>query len=272
MEEAFSVGRKKVIGRVVRISWAALGLMLTTSAFSGLGAGQEPGASLEQINPAAKELLDKAVQAMGGPAFLEAENLTTRGRVFIISEGATSGFAKFENTDGYPDKRRFGYGEDNNVVLVNNGERGWQIDSFGIIRQKPDQVHRWKVANRYSLENTLREVIREPGLLIQDGGPDFVDNLPAGVVEIVDARQVRIKIYIHKTKSLPIRITYRVQDSETREWEDFADVYGDYRPIQGIQTPFHITRLKDGRRYGETFRNFALYNKEFPPNYFTPGR
>ena len=265
------MGRKTEIGRVARISCAALGMALTASTLSGLGAGQKQGASIEQINPVAKELLDKAVQAMGGPAFLQAKNLTTRGRVFIISEGATSGFAKFENTDEYPDKRRFGYGEKNNVVLVNNGERGWQLDNYGVIRQKPDQVHRWAIANRYSLENTLREVIRQPGLLIQDGGMDFVDNLPARVVEIVDSQQVRIKLYFHKASFLPIRITYRVQDPETREWEEFADVYGDYRPIQGIQTPFHVTRLKDGRRYGETFRNFALYNKEFSPNYFTPG-
>jgi len=265
------VGRKTEIGRVARISCAALGVVLTTSALSGLGAGQNQGASIEQINPVAKELLDKAVQAMGGPAFLQAKNLTTRGRVFIISEGATSGFAKFENTDEYPHKRRFGYGEKNAVVLVNNGERGWQLDRFGVIRQKPDQVHRWMVANRYSLENTLREVIREPGLLIQNGGTDFVDNLPARVVEIVDGRQVRIKVYLHKTRFLPIRITYRVQDPETHEWQEFADVYSDYRPIQGIQTPFHITRLMDGRRYGETFRNYAEYNREFPPNYFTPG-
>jgi hypothetical protein len=265
------VVRTMEFSRVARILCAALGMALIASSLKAQSAGEGQRASLEQINPLAKELLDKTVQALGGSAFLQATNLTTRGRVFIISEGATSGFAKFENTDQYPDKRRFGYGKDNNVVLVNNGERGWQIDRFGIIRQKRDQVHAWMVANRYSLENMLREVVREPGLLIQDGGTDFVDNLPARVVEIVDSRQVRIKIYIHKMSFLPIRITYRVQDPETHEWQEFADVYGDYRPIQGIQTPFHVTRLKDGRRYIETFRNFAVYNRQLPENYFTPG-
>ncbi len=259
--------RRSSTRRGVPLFCAALGLALAAWA---MGA-QEQKTPLEQINPAARDLLDKAVQALGGPAFLQARNLMTRGRVFIISEGATSGFAKFENTEEFPDKRRFAYGEDNAVVLVNNGERGWQLDRFGIIRQKSDQIQRWKVVNRYSLENTLREVVHEPGVLIQDGGTDFVDNLPASVVEIVDAHQVRIQVFLHKTRFLPIRISYRVQDLETREWQDFADVYGDYRPIQGIQTPFHITRMQDGRRYGETFRNFAMYNREFPANYFTPG-
>jgi hypothetical protein len=261
------VGKKTAPFRAAGILCAALGLALTAS----VAGGQKPAATIEQINPAARELLDKTVQALGGPAFLQVKNLTTRGRVFVIAEGATSGFAKFENTDEYPDKRRFGYGENNAVTLVNNGERGWQLDSYGVIRQKPEQVHRWRIANRYSLENTLRELLDKPGLLVQDGGTDFVDNLPARVVEIVDSRQVRIKIYLHKTTFLPIRIAYRVQDPETHEWDEYADVYSDYRPVQGVQTPFHITRLKDGRRYGETFRNFAVYNRPLPPNYFTPG-
>ncbi|MBI1984032.1 MAG: hypothetical protein HYS61_07530 [Acidobacteria bacterium] len=262
--------RKKEIGGMARTARVALGLTLMASALYGARAGQEPGTTLERVNPVAKELLDRAIQAMGGPAFLGAKNLTTRGRVFIISDGATSGFARFENTDEYPDKRRFAYGDKADVVLVNNGERGWQVDRFGVIRQEPAQVRRWIVANRYSLENVLRAVIHEPDLLIQDGGVDFVDHLPAHAVEIVDTRQVRVKLYLHKTNFRPIRITYRVQDLETREWQDFDDVYGDYREIQGVQTPYHITRFRDGRRYAETFRNAAEYNRDYPLHYFSP--
>jgi hypothetical protein len=245
-------------------------LTLATLALGGACAAQESEVKLERVNSQAQGVLDKAIQAMGGPAFLGAKNLTTRGRVFSISDGATSGFAKFESTVEYPDKRRFAYGEKNAVVLVNNGERGWQVDSYGVIRQEPGQVRRWIVANRYSLENLLRQVIHDPDLLIQDGGMDFVDNLPARVVEIVDARQVRVRLYVHKLNFRPIRITYRIQDPETREWEDFADVYSDYREVQGVQTPMHLTRFMNGERYGETFRNAAEYNRDFPPNYFRP--
>ena len=35
--------------------------------------------------------------------------------------------------------------------------------------QLPEQVRRWTVSNRYSLENLLRLRIHEPGILIQDG-------------------------------------------------------------------------------------------------------
>ncbi len=270
MEGTSSVLSKRNCGRLGKLCWIAGGLMLLALA-PVMATGQEPASAPPRANPQAQELLDKAVEAMGGPLFLHAKSLTTSGRIFAIDEGVTAGFARFESTVEYPDKRRFAYGKGNAVVLINNGERGWQMDRYGIIRQPPEQVRRWTVATRYSLENLLRKVIHEPDLLIQDGGVDFTDNLPARVVEMVDAQQVRVKLYAHKTNFLPIRIRYRLQNPDTHEWEEFADVYGDYRKIQGIQTPMHITRFLDGARYGEIFRSAAEYNTDYPANYFRPG-
>jgi len=208
---------------------------------------------------------------MGGDVFLRVKSLTTRGRLFAIEEDVTAGFAPFESTLEYPEKRRFSYGKKKPVILINDGERGWQMDRYGMVRQEPERIRRWRMANRYSLENLLRVVIHEPGLLIQDGGTDFVDNLPARTLEIVDARQVQVKLYVHKVKYLPIRITYRVQNPQTSEWEEYAEVYGDYRAVQGVQTPMHITRFLNGQRFSEVFRNAAEYDGSYPPNYFGPG-
>lgn len=235
---------------------------------TGAATGQNPPAS--RIDPKAQELLDRAIQALGGPAFLRFKSLSTRGRVFAIAEGATSGFAPFESSVEYPDKRRFSYGKKKPVVLVNNGERAWQLDRYGMTRQEPEQVRRWKVSNRYNLENCLRLRIHEPGVLIQDGGVDFVDNLPARVVDLMDARRVEVKLYFHRTTFLPVRIFYRVQNPQTREWDEFAEVYGDYQKIQDIQTPMHITRFLNGERFSEIFRNSAQYDENYPPNYFEP--
>ena len=226
---------------------------------------------VSRIDPKAQDLLDQAVRALGGEAFLNAKNLRTAGRTFAISEGSTAGFAPFESTVQFPNKRRFMYGKDKPITLINDGERGWQIDKYGMVRQPPEQVRRWKIAARYGFENLLRQIIREPGLLIQDAGRDFTDNLTSRVLSITDAEQVRINIYLHTVSSLPIRVTYRVMNSESQEWEEFTEVYGDYKEFQGIQTPMHITRLLNGERYSEIFRKSAEYNVEVPSSYFTPG-
>ena len=249
----------------------ATGLLLLAFATSTARTQDKPPAPPSRIDPEAQALFDNTIQALGGQAFLQAKSLTTRGRLFAIAEGVTAGFAPFESTVEFPDKRRFSYGKDKPVILVNNGERGWQLDRYGVIRQKPEQIRRWRIAARYGYESLLRQLLHEPGLLVQDGGKDFVDNLPARVVEITDARQVQVKFFVHAVKFLPIRVTYRLLNPDTQEWEEYAEVYGDYRNSQGVQTPMHLTRFLDGDRYSEVFRNFAEYNVEHPANYFTPG-
>lgn len=230
-----------------------------------------PSALPSRIDPKAQELFDQTIAALGGPAFLQAKSQTTRGRIFAISEGVTAGFAPFESTVEFPDKRRFSYGKSKPVILFNDGERGWQLDRYGMIRQPPEQLRRWKIASRYGYENVLRKLIHEPGLLVQDAGTDFVDNLPARVVEITDAQQAQVTFFVHAVKHLPIRITYRLLNPETHEWDEYAEVYGDYRDTEGIQTPMHVTRFLNDERYSEVFRNSAEYNTAYPANYFAPG-
>jgi hypothetical protein len=223
-----------------------------------------------RIDPKAQELLDHAIQALGGPAFLNFKRLTTRGRVFAIEDGITAGFAPFESSVEYPDKRRFSYGKKKPVILINNGDKAWELDKYGVTHQLPEQIQRWKLSTRYSLENLLRLRIHEPGILIQESGVDFVDNSAVRIVTILDAQQVEVKVYLHKQNFLPVRIAYQVQNPETREWQEYADVYGDYKEIHGIKTPMHITRYVDGDRVSETFRNTAQYDETFPAGTFEP--
>ncbi len=224
-----------------------------------------------RIDPKAQELLAKATQALGGESFLKFKSLHTRGRAFVFSEGETAGMQPFESTVQFPDKRRFSYGKFPPVVLINDGDRGWEIDRFGIIRQPPEQLRRWKLATRYTIENLLRELLREPGNLVQFGGVDFVDAAPAFVLDLVDASQVRVRIYLHQSSFLPLRISYQVQDPDTHEWQKYEDSYGDYQKFQGIQTPMHVAHFLDEERITEIYRTEAVYDKPIPAGFFEPG-
>ncbi len=236
----------------------------------GTGAGQGPPALPSRVDPKAQQLLDRTIHALGGPRFLGFKTLTTKGRIFAIEEGATSGLAPFQSAVEYPDKRRFTYGKSKPVTLINNGDREWELDKYGLTHQLPEQVFRWKVSNRYSLENLIRLRVREPGVLIQDSGVDFVDNVPTRVLEVVGTDRAQVKLHLHQQSLLPVRIDYRVLNPQTREWEEYWDAYGDYQTVQGIQTPMRITRFRDGERVLETFRNTARYDDNYPAGYFEP--
>ncbi len=255
------------------IRWPVILLtLLGSSALLPLGLRAQQNPLPPRIDPKAQPYLDRCLQALGGPAFLNFKTMTTRGRVFSVRDEATTGMAPFVSYIEYPDKRRFSYGKDKPVILINNGDRAWELDRYGLTSQFPEQVQRWKVANRYSLENLLRLRIHEPGVLVQLGGVDFVDNVPTQVIDIYETGGGHVKLELHHTKFLPVRISYRAQNPKTGEWDDFADAYGDYQEFEAVMTPMHIARFMDGERVGETFRTSVQYNEGYPADYFNPIR
>ena len=227
-------------------------------------------APVSRIDPQARQVLDRAIQALGGPAFLHAKSLTTKGRAFFFQDGETAGMEPFQSWVLYPDKRRFSYGKTKPVILINNGTQGWELDRYGLIAQPDQQLKGWVLANRYSLESLLRLRINEPGVLIQRGKADFMDNVPVQGIEIMALGGISVRLDLHRQTSLPSRISYRVRNVKDNAWDEYSDAYADYRMIDGILTPMHITRYLNEQRIGETFRNFARYNEDYPANYFTP--
>jgi hypothetical protein len=250
---------------------SALCLLLSASParLAWQNAAQNPPAQ-PQINPKAQELLDRCIRALGGPAFLSFKTMTATGRIYAISDESTAGLETFESAVEYPDRRRFSYGKNKPVILINNGDRAWEVDRLGVTHQLPEQIRRWKLSTHYSLENLLRLHTHEPGILVQEGGVDFVDNAPTRVVDIIEVEGAQVKLYLNQQTFLPVRIDYRARNPQTREWDDFSDVYGDYQNIQGVLTPMHIARFVNGERISETFRRTARYNDAYPPNYFEP--
>ena len=265
MEETFSV--------VKSFPTKALGILaafaMVIFVIPGTLPAQQP-ATPGHVDPRARQMLDRAIQAMGGQTFLSAKSLTTKGRAFFFQDGATAGMEPFESYVLYPDKRRFSYGKTKPVLLINNGDKGWELDRYGLIAQPDQQLQGWITANRYSLENLLRLRINEPGVLIQMGKVDFVDNTATQGIEIIASGGTSVRLDLHRQTFVPTRITYRVRNVKEEAWDDYSDAYADYKTIDGIQTPMHITRYLLGDRIGETFRNSAKYNEEYPPNYFTP--
>lgn len=222
------------------------------------------------MNPRIQELLDRTIQALGGPAFLSFKSMTTTGRVFSISEDVTAGLDTFESAVVFPDKRRLTVGKKKPVTLINDGDRAWELDRYGMTSQLPEQLRRWKLSTRYSLENLLRLHIHDPAVLIQDGGVDFVDNVPTRVLDVIEMGGGQAKLYLNQQTLLPVRIDYQARNPKTHDWDDFSDVYGDYQLVQGIQTPMHIGRFVNGERVSEVFRRAARYDETYPPNYFQP--
>ena len=235
-------------------------------------AAQPPASKLPaRIDAKAQPIIDRTIQALGGPAFLNARTLTTHGSLGTSGGGVVY----FDSQLQFPDKRRLAYGlnkKDKPIIIINNGDRGWEIDRMGMVHLDSKDIRLWRFANRYSLENLLRLRIHEPGTLVQVEGVDFVDEVPVNVLDIVDATETQIKLYINKLTGLPVQISYRRWNSTTNDWDDYDDIYGDYQTFQGIATAQHISHLINERRVSEVYRDRDVYNQDYPTSLFAdPG-
>ena len=276
MEETFSVGSKSktVLGSMAFAGFVALAFSMPAGL---LRAQQAPPAAPStalpsRISTKAQQLLEQAIQASGGPAFLNFKNMSTSGRVFGFTNGEMAGVQPFKSIYEPPDKRHFSYGKSKPVTLINNGDEAWQVDQYGLTHQLPDQVRQWKIANHYSLDNLLRSVIKENGVLILDHGVDFVANQPAYVIDITDAQNVQIRLYLRKDNYLPLRLSYSIENPRSEDRDEYIDDYSDYQRFDGIMTPMNIVRTLNDERIGAVYRNSVRYNVSVPANYFQPSQ
>ncbi|HXJ95569.1 MAG TPA: hypothetical protein VMT20_22225 [Terriglobia bacterium] len=262
---------KLKLNAVLGVAFAAA--LATVCAAHGQSAShtiQAPSASSTlpvRIEPKAQQILDRAIQALGGAAFLNAKTMTTHG---TLGSGG-GGIVYFDSQVQFPDKRRLTYGlakKGKPIVVINNGDLGWEIDRMGTVSLDSEDLRAWRFNNRYGLENLLRLRIHEPGTLVQTAGVDFVDNVAVNVLDMVDATQNQIKLYLATQTGLPVRISYRKWNALVNDWDEYSDIYGNYGTYQGITIPRQISHLVNNRRASEVFRSSAEFNETYPPGIF----
>ena len=232
---------------------------------------QEEGIG-EKVSPKARAFVDQVVQKLGGAKFIAIESIAYKGRFFSIGRGGTAGYVPFESQEVYPAKRRFSYGNNKPIILINDGERGWRLDRLGRARQPPEQIRAWKLRGRYNLYHLLGKVVNEPDIFMIEAGSDFIDNVVVQVVEIMDTQQVQVKLYVDKERLLPVRISYRFRNAETKRWVEVAKTYGNFQMRGGVMTPLQEARWSNGRRTAEVFYDRVLYNPPVKETTFLPQR
>jgi hypothetical protein len=220
-----------------------------------------------RIEPKAQQILDRTLQALGGAAFLNAKTLTTHG---TLGSGG-GGIVYFDSQVQFPDKRRLTYGlakKGKPIIVINNGDLGWEVDRMGTVSLDSEDIRTWRFNNRYGLENLMRLRIHEPGTLVQTAGVDFVTNVNVNILDIVDAAQNQVKLYLSTQTGLPVQISYRKWDPLINDWDEYSDIFGNYGTYQGITIPRQISHMMNNRRVSEVFRDSAVFNETYPPGIF----
>jgi hypothetical protein len=224
----------------------------------------------EQSAAKARKILDQAVEAMGGNAYLNVHDVTCIGRIGQFDHaGEVTGFGKFIDYTQPPFKERQENLPKRNIIQVYNGDKGWDLDRGGVSDAPKSDVTDFKEETQKDLDYILRRRSHEPGMVLRYGGPDVVDLKQAEWVEMVDSDNRTIRIAFADNTHLPIRKTVETRDPRMQRKTEEIEYYSNYHPIDGVQTPFQITRERNQIKIFQVFFDKCDYNTSVADALFT---
>jgi hypothetical protein len=224
----------------------------------------------EQSEAKARELVNQAVQALGGSAYSNVKDVTCTGRLSSFDHsGEVTGFGKFIDYSEPPDKERQENLPKRNIISVFNGDKGWDLDRGGVSNAPQSDIADFEEDTKKDLDNVLRHRVHEKGIELRYAGPDVVDLKQAQWVELVDQDDRTIRIAFADDTHLPIRKTVDTRNPRTRFKTAEIEYYSNYHPIDGVMTPFQITRERNGIKVYQVFFESCQYNTNVSPDLFT---
>jgi hypothetical protein len=217
----------------------------------------------------ARAVLDGAIQALGGEAFLKARDLREEGRAFQFGrEEELQGMARFVAYEKFPDRERQELGRDKEVIFVLNDGRAWEKDMHGVLALPDSEIERIRYNRLLSIEDILRHRLNEPGVLLRYAGTDVVGGRRVDLVEFEDSNNRLVTIAVEQDSHLPVRRHYTRRNPRDNLKDVEVETLGSYRRVGSIAYPFYRMRQRNGEKIFEVFVNTAAFNQNLPDALF----
>ncbi len=208
----------------------------------------------------ARALINQAIQALGGQAYLNFRDMSQQGRTYSFYHGQpNSAGILFWRFYKFPDKERVELTKQRDVVYVLNGDKGYEITYKGTASEDPKVLTDALRRRAHSLEWVLREWLQDPKVALFYDGPAVAAEKPADQITIMK-QDDSVTLYLDADNHLPIKKSYSWRDptDKLRNTED--EVFDNYRPIGALKTPFSITRFLNGDMTNQRFLNSVSFN------------
>jgi hypothetical protein len=220
----------------------------------------------------ARAVLEQAIQALGGQAYLNIQDISQEGRTFSFHNGRPNSLGViFWRFYKFPDKDRLELTKQRDVVYVYNAYKGTEITYKGPHPMDPKDLTEYVRRRHFSLDWVLRKWLSEPGVALFYEGQTVAEEKPVEQVTVMNAHNEGVTLYVNTDDHLPVKKTYSWRDATDKQRNIEDEVYDNYRPVQGIMTPHTITRFYNGDMSGQRFLSSVSYNQGISDSQFEAG-
>jgi hypothetical protein len=231
-----------------------------------------PTASAPAIEEKADKVLQRAVTAMGGSAYLSVRSSVGRGLFTPFHEGASGIPSTFIDYIVYPDRERTEFrSAGTRVIQTNTGETGWLYDgaSKTLKDMTPAQVADFRLAMRTNVDNLLRGPWRKEGAQIT-----HIGRREAGLARRNEALRVTypdgliVEFEFSAQDGLPAKVIYKHTNKEGEELTE-EDRLAQFVSTGGVGSPFIIDHYTNGSQTSRINYQSIEFNPVMADTLFT---
>lgn len=268
------------------MKYALIALLLTALAFgqdtapappsdSNSPAASSPVQSIptDQANAQkARQLIDQAIQALGGQAYLNVTDMKSEGRGYSFHHGEPNSLGTvFWRFRKFPDKDRVEFTKKRDVIQIYTGDKGFEITYKGVRPlEHKDELDPYLRRRHYSVDVVLRQWLNQPGVALFYEGQTVAAQKETDQVTIMNNKNEAVTLNFDINTHLPVKKSFSWRDPADKERNVEDEIFDNYRQVQSIMTPFDTTRMYNGEMSAQTFLTSASYNQNLSDTLFDP--
>ncbi len=99
-------------------------------------------------------------------------------------------------------------------------------------------------------------------------GTTIVEGKPVDPITLLNNQNDAVIVYLDQNSHLPLKTSFTWRDPQDKQKNVEEEVFDNYRLVQGIMTPYSITRTFNGESTHQRFINLAKYNLSLDDSLF----
>jgi len=219
----------------------------------------------------ARAILDQAIQALGGQAYLSAQDMTQEGRSYSFHRGEPNSLGTlFWRFRKFPDKDRVELTKKRDVVELYSGDKGYEITYRGVRDLDDKELDPYLRRRHFGLDAVLREWVNQPGVALFYEGQTVAAQKETDQVTVMNAKNEAVTLFLDSTTHLPVKKSFTWRDPVDKQRNVEEEIYDNYRPAKNVMVPYDTTRFFNGEMAAQFFVTTANINQGLSDSLFDP--
>jgi hypothetical protein len=236
------------------------------------------GAFAETPKDRGRQMADKIIYALGGDAFRNMRTRTETGRAYSFYREQLSGLAVARIYTKYlPPGEKTGIAEIQRQVFGKKLEEAvlfTQTDAYDVTFRgarplSDERVKQFRETTLHDVFYILHQRLNEPGIEFEARGRDVIENQPVEALDIFDAENRNVTVWVNATTFLPAKQRFYRWDPTINDRREEVTRYSKYRDAgNGVMWPYSTERERDTEKNFQLFSESVASDEPLPASMF----